>query len=54
MGIIIVLMKRVTVLKQEWKNLYNNKKRGITLLVVSILISIIWLALVVFTLGDKK
>lgn len=43
MGLVIVLMKRIDVLKAECKNLCNNKKRSVTLLFVSILISINWL-----------
>lgn len=43
MGFVIVAMRRVEVLKREWHNLWCNKKRGMTLLAVSILISINWL-----------
>lgn len=43
MGMVIVAMRRIDVLKSECSSLWHNKKRGVTLLAASVLISINWL-----------
>lgn len=43
MGMIIVAMRRIDVLRRECSSLWRNKKRGVTLLAASVLISINWL-----------
>lgn len=43
MGMVIVAMRRIDILKKECHTLWCKKKRGITLLAASVLISINWL-----------